>query len=100
MMERMEFRIIKSPSVGTMEILMRRITNHGNAKFDHIDAVGLVQGKMIEMIYAADIAEKAVDVMVADVKGNCFQNMIMLAIFGDTAAVDAAIQEIKSKLEK
>jgi BMC domain. len=96
----MDVRMIKSPSEGTMDILRHRITNGTNTKLDHVDAVGLVQGKMIEMICAADIAEKAVGVTVTDVKGNCFSNMIMIAIFGDTAAVDAAIQEIKSKLEE
>jgi BMC domain. len=69
-------------------------------KNERIGAVGLVQGKMIEMICAADIAEKAVGVTVADVKGSCPQNMILLAVFGDTAAVEAALQEIKSKSEE
>lgn len=96
----MEFRIIKSPSECTMDILKRRIGNGVSANLECIDAVGLVQGKMIEMICAADIAEKAVGVTVSDVKGSCPQNMILIAIFGDTAAVEAAMQEIKCKLEE
>jgi hypothetical protein len=96
----MDFRIIKSPSECTMDILMRRIANGVSTNINRVDAVGLVQGKMIEMICAADIAEKAVGVTVADVKGSCPQNMILIAIFGDTAAVEAAMQEIKSKLEE
>ena len=96
----MELRIIKSPSEGTMDILMRRIQADTSMKNERIGAVGLVQGKMIEMICAADIAEKAVGVTVVDVKGSCPQNMILLAIFGDTAAVEAALQEIKSKSEE
>jgi microcompartment protein CcmL/EutN len=64
------------------------------------DAVGLVQGRMIEMICAADVAEKAVGVTVYDVKGSCPQNMILIAIFGDTASVESAIQEIKRKAEE
>jgi microcompartment protein CcmL/EutN len=55
---------------------------------------------MIEMICAADIAEKAVGVTVVDVKGSCPQNMILIAIFGDTAAVEEALLEIKSKSEE
>lgn len=96
----MEIRIIKSPSEGTMDILLRRIPIENSMKNERIGAVGLVQGKMIEMICAADIAEKAVGVTVADVKGSCPQNMILLAVFGDTAAVEAALQEIKSKSEE
>ncbi|CRK81816.1 BMC domain-containing protein [Neobacillus massiliamazoniensis] len=96
----MEFRIIKSPSEGTIDILMRRIGLGTNKKMDCSDAVGLVQGRMIEMIYAADIAEKAVGVTVADVRGSCPQNMILIAIFGDTASVEAAMQQIKRKSEE
>jgi microcompartment protein CcmL/EutN len=57
-----------------------------------------VQGKLIEMIAAADIAEKAAGVTVEDIRGNCPQNMVLLAIFGDTASVKAAIEKIKESL--
>jgi len=96
----MDFRIIKSPTVGTIGILMRRMGTDVSKNTICVDAVGLVQGKMIEMICAADIAEKAVGVTVEDIRGSCPQNMIMIAIFGDTASVESAIQEIKCKLEK
>ena len=64
-----------------------------------IDAIGLVQGRMIEMIVAADIAEKAVGVTVEDIRGSCPQNMILLAIFGDTASVESALEQIKKEAE-
>ena len=96
----MEFRIIKSPTAGTIDILKRRMGADVSKDTLCDDAVGLVQGKMIEMICAADVAEKAVGVRVEDIRGSCPQNMIMIAIFGDTASVESAIQEIKCKLEK
>jgi microcompartment protein CcmL/EutN len=96
----MDFRMIKSPSEGTLDILKRRISSSVNSELDRVGAVGLVQGKMIEMICAADIAEKAVGVTVSDVKGSCPQNMILIAIFGDMAAVEEAMQEIKVRLEE
>jgi len=52
------------------------------------------------MVVAADIAEKTVGVIVEDIKGSCPQNMILLAIFGDTASVETAIKEIKFKMEQ
>ena len=52
---------------------------------------------MIEMICAADTAEKAVGVTVEDIRGSCPQNMILLAIFGDTASVEAAMDEIRRR---
>ncbi|WP_300382334.1 BMC domain-containing protein [Clostridium sp.] len=96
----MELRIIKSPSEGTMDIIKRRVGVNCKTDFNSVDAVGLVQGRMIEMICAADIAEKAVGVTVEDIRGSCPQNMILIAIFGDTYSVESAIKEIKVRMEE
>ncbi len=96
----MEYRIIKSPSQGTMDILNRRKGSGSGAPIGPVDAVGLIQGRIIEMVCAADVAEKAVGVTVEDIRGSCPQNMIMLAIFGDTASVEAAVEEIKRREKK
>lgn len=93
----MECRIIKSPSPGTLEILPRRKGSGQGSKLEQVDAIGLVQGRLIEMVCAADVAEKAVGVTVEDIRGSCPQNMILLAIFGDTASVEAALEEIKRR---
>ncbi len=93
-------RIIKSPSQGTIDILMRRKGSGRDVKPECVDAVGLIQGRMIDMVIAADIAEKAVGVTVEDIRGSCPQNMILLAIFGDTASVESALREIKRKVEE
>ena len=95
----MEIRIIKSPSPGTVDILMRREGSLKSEVPPLIDAIGLVQGRMIEMVVAADIAEKAVGVTVEDIRGSCPQNMILLAIFGDTASVESALAQIKQEAE-
>lgn len=96
----MEYRIIKSPSKGTLDILLRRKGSAATVSIDNYDAIGLVQGRLIDMIFAADIAEKAAGVVVEDIKGHCPQNLIMLAIFGDTASVEAAIEDIRYKLKE
>lgn len=54
----MEWKIIKSPSQGTVDILMRRMGSPANKEAPRYDAIGLVQGRLIEMIVASDIAEK------------------------------------------
>ncbi|MBM7854169.1 ethanolamine utilization microcompartment shell protein EutS [Desulfohalotomaculum tongense] len=95
----MEYRIIKSPSKGTLDILFRRKSSTSTIPIENYDAVGLVQGRLIDMVFAADIAEKAAGVVVEDIKGHCPQNLIMIAIFGDTASVEAAIKDIQDKLE-
>ena len=95
----MEIRIIKSPSQRTIDILMRRKGSPNSETPPVIDAIGLVQGRMIEMVVAADIAEKAVGVTVEDIRGSCPQNMILLAIFGATASVESALAQIKQEAE-
>lgn len=96
----MDYRIIKSPSKGTIDILFRRKGSAPSVSIENYDAVGLVQGQLIDMVFAADIAEKAAGVVVEDIKGHCPQHLIMIAIFGDTAAVEAAIRAIQEKLKK
>ena len=93
----MEYRIIKSPTQVTLDILTRRKGSGAGREIGPVDAVGLIQGRMIEMVCAADVAEKAVGVTVEDIRGNCPQNMILLAIFGDTASVEAAMDEIRRR---
>ena len=97
----MDFYIIKSPSKGTIDILMRRRGNNSKELPPYgVDAVGLVQGRLIEMVVASDIAEKATEVTVEDIRGSCPQNMILLAIFGDTAAVEDAMEKIRDQMDK
>lgn len=95
----MQTRIIKSPARGTMEILLSRQGGGKDRMPENTDAVGLVQGMMIEMVVASDIAEKADGVVACDIRGSCPQNMILLAIFGDTAAVEDAIERIESAIK-
>jgi microcompartment protein CcmL/EutN len=95
-----DFRIIKSPSQSTKDILIRRIGGNCKTKLDSVDAIGLVQGKLIDMIYATDIAEKSAGVTVEDIRGTCPQHMVLIGIFGDTSSVESAINEIKLKMKE
>jgi microcompartment protein CcmL/EutN len=96
----MDMRIIKHPSQGTIDILLRRKGSPRDVTPENIDAVGLVQGKIIEMMVASDAAQKSTGVTVEDIRGNCPQHMLLLAIFGETAAVETAMKAIKDRLEE
>ena len=48
------------------------------------------------MVCAADGGGKGVGVTVEDIRGNCPQNMVLLAIIGDTAS-EAALEEIAER---
>lgn len=96
----MEYKIIQSPSKGTLEAISKRVTAGMFDKIENFDAIGLIQGRMIDMIYAMDVAEKAAGVTVLDVKGSCPQNMILVGIFGDTASVKSAVEAVQKAFEK
>lgn len=96
----MDFRIIKSPSNSTKDILKKRMSKNSITDLENADAIGLVQGKFIDMIYASDIAEKAVGVTVEDIRGTCPQHMVLISVLGDTSSVEAALNEIKLKMKE
>ena len=92
-------RIISHPSPGVFEFLRQRVGAVGKKVFAEAEvpftAVGLVQGKLVDMIAAADVAEKAGDVRVFDLRGLCPQHITMIGIFGDIADVEASIADIE-----
>lgn len=95
----MNFRIIKAPTSGTCQILQQRIAPSMKIKVDEAEAIGLAQGRLCDMIFATDVAEKATGVRVVDIRGNCPQNLIMVAILGDTSSVELALHAMKKELD-
>lgn len=98
----MDYRIIQSPSEGALDIITRRMgmSQSASQQFRDYDAIGLIQGKLIDMVYVADLAEKAAGIIAVDIRGSCPQNMILLALFGDTASVETALADIQMKMKK
>jgi hypothetical protein len=92
-------QIISHPAPGVFEFLRQRVGAVGKKVFAEAEApftaVGLVQGKVLDMIAAADVAEKAANVRVFDLKGICPQHITMIGIFGDIAEVKASIAAIE-----
>lgn len=93
----MDIEIIKSPSDGVVEMLQRRSSSKNFFENKVWDTVGLVQGKLSEMLVAADIAEKTANVRVEEIRGICPQHFTMIAVFGDTASVSEALDSITQK---
>lgn len=94
----MEIRLIKNPGDGTLEI----VRNRSRLKFEEgkPGAIGLVQGKVIEMLVAADIAEKAASIEVSDIRGLCPQHFTALVIAGDVSSVEVALNTIEQACSK
>ncbi len=95
----LNIQFITHPGPGVVDILMSRMGVAGKKTLDLIDfsAVGLVQGKLVDMMYAADIAEKTANVHVFDLKGTCPQHLTMIGVFGEIAAVRTALDAIEGE---
>ena len=96
----MDIQIIKSPTDGVVEMLQRRSSNKSLYENKVWDTIGLVQGRLSEMFVAADIAEKAANVKVEEIKGICPQHFTMIAIFGDTSSVNEALKSVSQSFSE
>ena len=93
----MKIELIKAPKKSFLEMILSniRISDRKRVEGSQWGAVGLVQAKLIDLYWAADIAEKASTVRTALVMGNCPQHIQMLAIFGKQMAVRTALDKIQ-----
>lgn len=93
----LNFQFITHPGPGVIEILASRMGATGRKSLQLVDfsAVGLIQGRLVDMIFASDIAEKAADVHVFDLKGTCPQHLTMIGIFGQIEAVKSALNAVR-----
>jgi hypothetical protein len=93
----MQIELIKAPTAAFIEILLNNIRPNDRQRLGGTKwgAVGLVQGRLIDLYWACDVAEKASSVSVSLVMGNCPQHIQMLAILGKQAAVKQALDKIK-----
>ena len=90
-------KTLNSPSKGTMRILTRKVCDDQIKEMlqvGKVKAIGLVQGSVADVIMASDVAEKASNVEVSEINGNCPQHITMIGIFGDVAAVTEALNAI------
>jgi len=98
----MKIELIKAPSKAFLEMILNnvRLSDRKRLESAHLGAVGLIQAKLIDLYKAADLAEKASDVMTALVLGNCPQHVQMLGIFGKHASVKTALDKIREVYNK
>ena len=99
----MKYAVIQRPSVATLAMLRHRLSDSSiKALLDGgtIEAVGICQGTVLEILVASDVAEKASGVRAAELNGSCPQHVTCLVILGDTEAVQAAMDMVKTKIQQ
>ena len=95
----MKIQFIKAPTKSVFTMLARRAADSKAILSEKPGGIGLVQGALADMIAAADMAEKASDVWVEEIRGICPQHFTMIAIFGDIADVESALQAISQNFK-
>jgi hypothetical protein len=95
----MKIELIRSPTESFLQMLLNNIRPSDRKRVEDTrwGAVGLIQARLIELYWSADVAEKASNVVTALVMGNCPQHIQMLAIFGQQAGVRAALDKIQER---
>lgn len=93
----MTLRLIRSPNNSFIDMLLANVKPSDRRRLEEgpWGAVGLVQARLIDLYWAADVAEKSSCVTVGLIMGNCPQHIQMLAVVGQLAAVQAAIKKIQ-----
>ncbi len=93
-----QVRFIKAPSPNLVDMLASRMRpeQQDAVRGMRWDAVGLFQASIPDMFMAADRAEKAANVRIHEIRGNCPQNLTTMAVFGDTSAVQAALDAVRN----
>lgn len=93
----MQFELIKAPQNAFLQMLLTNIRPAERQSLDGVQwgAVGLMQAKLIDLYWAADVAAKASNVITAMVMGNCPQHIQLLAIFGKQTGVQTALNKIR-----
>jgi ethanolamine utilization microcompartment shell protein EutS len=94
-------RIIRAPGVEVLGILQRRMPQIVRDKIKNlrIDAIGLLQSNVSNILYFADVAQKASAVLPVELHGSCPQHITTLALLGDISAVETAMRAIELDLE-
>ena len=95
----LNIQFITHPGPGVIDMLMTRMGASGKKTLEIVISVpwGWFRGGLVDMIAAADIAEKAADVHVFDLKGSCPQHLTMIGIFGEIAAVKTSLEAIQAR---
>ncbi|MDD3158323.1 hypothetical protein [Anaeromusa sp.] len=79
-------RIIRAPRPNTVAMLLRRTAPEAKKQLEglHFDAIGLIQTDVPSLFYFADIAQKAGNVVAAEIVGNCPQHINTMAFSATT----------------
>ena len=91
---------INSPSKTVLDIIKQRIRGSGELKreweeSDH-SAIALLHGNPVELLFAADLAQKAAKLSIFELTGSCQFHFSMLVFVGDVASISMAVETVNN----
>lgn len=92
----MKYELIQAPSRAAREMILRRAPHDLDSAAIQWGAVLLVQGMVIELLAAADIASKSASVTVAELVGNCPQHINSVAFIGPSSQVSQVLNALRN----
>ena len=98
----MKYAIIDRPTAGTLNIVQRKAFDkrlQDMIQDTKVEALGICQGSVLEVVVASDVAEKASDVLSGELNGTCPNHITCLVVLGSTSSVKQAMESIKNKVE-
>jgi hypothetical protein len=99
----LNYKLILAPSESVKKMLTRRMTfGRASSEEESLKAAGwgavlLVQGAIPDIFYAADIGAKVSPIYVAEIVGNCPQNVVSMAFVGNIADVKQVLEALKNE---
>ena len=95
----LKIKFINNVSEYTKKIIIRKTGDPSviPVSESEYNAVGICQGDLADILYAADIAEKAATVKVGEIQGTCPNHIACIGIWGDTSSVKTALTEIRKE---
>lgn len=98
----MKYAVIERPAAGTLAIMRRKASDKRLQELidtGAVEAIGICQGTVLEILVASDIAEKAAGVTAGEINGTCPNHMTCMVVIGETSAVKEAVESIRRRLD-
>jgi len=88
-------RLVVKPTEALLEVLRSRLRPHVAEDFSGVGALLLIQGAVVDVLAAIDVATKASNVKASEVVGNCPQQLNAVVFWGSVSDVKQALSALK-----
>jgi len=88
-------QLVIKPSEVCLDVIKRRLRLPPAKEFSGAGALLLIQGKVVDVLAAVDVATKRSGVKAAEIVGNCPQQLNTIVFWGSVSDVKQALGALK-----